>query len=47
MSIIHKGMDKLRLLTKFLVHYLWNWWMKTEMTGMNTCRSFMFLYNYF
>jgi hypothetical protein len=34
------GIGKLNLLIKFLVHCSWNWWMKTRMTGNNTCPQF-------
>jgi hypothetical protein len=42
LSITHKGMDKLNILTKFLVHYSRNWWMRTRITRMNTFPQFYY-----
>jgi hypothetical protein len=36
-------MDKLSLLTKILVRYSWNWWMRTIMIRMSTCPQFYYL----
>jgi hypothetical protein len=40
LSITHKEMDKVSLLTKSSKHYSQNWWMRTGMIGMNTCPQF-------